>query len=121
MDTDGVERVDLDALGGKDNTVVNDLSGTDVKKVYVDLAGTIGGTAGDGAADSVVVNATPGDDEIDIRPRNGRAVLSGLAAKVVIASPEAANDALDVNALGGEDTIRLGDGLSGLIRTTVNA
>ncbi len=121
MDTDGVERVDLDALGGKDNTVVNDLSGTDVKKVYVDLAGTIGGTAGDGAADSVVVNATPGDDEIDIRPRNGRAVLSGLAAKVVIASPEAANDALDVNALGGEDTIRLGGGLSGLIRTTVNA
>ena len=38
MDTDGVEKVDLDALAGLDTATVNDLSGTDVKKVYVDLA-----------------------------------------------------------------------------------
>ena len=121
MDTDGVEKVDLDALGGIDSATVNDLSGTDVKKVYVDLAAAIGGTAGDGLADAVVVNATPGDDEIDIRPRNGRAVVEGLAAKVAVANPEAANDALTVNMLGGEDEVRLGAGLSGLIRTSVNA
>jgi hypothetical protein len=100
---------------------VNDLSGTDVKKIYVDLASAIGGTAGDGVADAVVVNATAGDDEIDIRPRNGRAVVDGLAAKVVVAHPEAANDSLTVNALGGEDEIHLGAGLSGLIKTSVNA
>jgi hypothetical protein len=121
MDTDGVEKVDLDALGGTDTTTVNDLSGTDVKKIYVDLASAIGGTAGDGVADAVVVNATRGDDEIDIRPRNGRAVVDGLAAKVVVAHPEAANDSLTVNALGGEDEIHLGAGLSGLIKTSVNA
>ncbi len=92
-----------------------------MKKVYVNLAAAIGGTTGDVAADSVVVNATPGDDEIDIRPRSGRAVLSGLAAKIAIAAPEAASDTLTVNALGGEDTVRLGNGLSGLIRTTVVA
>ena len=100
---------------------MNDLSGTDVKKVYVDLAAAIGGTAGDGVADSVTVNATPGDDEIDIRPRNGRAVVEGLAAKVVVANPEAANDTLTVNALGGDDEIHLGAGLSALIPTTVRA
>jgi len=121
MDTDGVEKIDLDALGGVDTATVNDLSGTDVKKVYVDLAAAIGGTAGDGLADSVVVNATPGDDEIDIRPRNGRVAVEGLAAKVVVANPEAANDSLTVNALGGEDEIHLGNGLSGLIRTSVVA
>ena len=121
MDTDGVEKVDLDALGGLDGATVNDLSGTDVKKVYVDLAAAIGGTAGDSLADSVIVKATPGDDEIDIRPRNRRAVAEGLAAKVVVANPEAANDTLTVNALGGDDEIHLGAGLSALIPTTVRA
>jgi RTX calcium-binding nonapeptide repeat (4 copies) len=121
MDTDGVERVDLKALGGNDTTVVNDLSRTDVTKVHVDLAGALGGSSGDALADSVVVNATPGDDEIDIRPRSGRAVLSGLAAKVVVAAPDPALDTLTVNALGGEDVIRLGGGLSGLIKTSVIA
>ena len=38
MDTAGVERVDLRALGGIDNTVVNDLSATDVKNIVLDLA-----------------------------------------------------------------------------------
>jgi hypothetical protein len=121
MDTDGVERVDIDALAGTDAVTVGDLSGTDVKNVYVDLAAALGGTAGDATADSVVVDGTAGDDDIDIRPRSGRVVVDGLAAKVVIAAPEAANDTLTVNARGGEDTIRLGNGLSGLIRTTVNA
>src|SRR5262249_30730929 len=33
MDTHGVEAVDLPALGGSDNIIVNDLSGTDVTNV----------------------------------------------------------------------------------------
>jgi hypothetical protein len=49
MDVDGTERVDLRALGGADQTTVNDLSGTDVSEVVVDLASAIGGNAGDGA------------------------------------------------------------------------
>src|SRR5262249_55408604 len=50
MDLDGVERIDVHALGGTDNFVINDLSGTDLPAggVLVDLAGTLGGTAGDG-------------------------------------------------------------------------
>jgi hypothetical protein len=38
----------------------------------------------------------------------------------VIANSEAANDSLTLNSRGGDDTIRLGNGLSSLIRTTVN-
>ena len=37
MDVDDTERVDLRALGGIDNTVVNDLSATDVKNIELDL------------------------------------------------------------------------------------
>ena len=41
MDTDGVERVDFNALGGADVVTVNDLTGTDVDgAVNVDLAGS---------------------------------------------------------------------------------
>ena len=66
MDTAGVERVDFNALGGADLVTVNDLSGTDVSDVSVDLAGTLGGATGDGQPDRVVVNATNGNDTIDV-------------------------------------------------------
>ena len=48
MDLDDVETVDVNALGGTDAITVNDLTGTDVTKLDGDLAGTIGGAAGDG-------------------------------------------------------------------------
>ena len=69
----------------------------------------------------MVVNATAGGDAIDVRPRNGLAVVRGLAATVAIAAPDRTLDTLTVNMLGGEDAVRLGAGLGGLIRTTVNA
>src|SRR5688572_29405885 len=62
MDLDDVESIDLNALAGTDTLTVNDLSGTDVVEVNVDLAGTIGGTVGDGEADTVIANATNGED-----------------------------------------------------------
>src|SRR5437773_12208854 len=65
MDTAGVERVDFNALGGADVVTVNDLTGTDVNAVNVDLASTLGGATGDGQTDRVVVNATNGDDAIN--------------------------------------------------------
>src|SRR6185437_4764243 len=64
MDTNGVETVDFNALGGADTITVNDLTGTDVRTVNADLAGTLGGTVGDGLADSVIVNGTNGKDAI---------------------------------------------------------
>jgi hypothetical protein len=56
MDLDGTEIIDFDALGGADNIVVGDLNGTAATQINIDLASTIGGTAGDGAADTVTVN-----------------------------------------------------------------
>ena len=48
MDTAGLERVDFNALGGADLVTVNDLTGTDVGNVNVDLASALGGAVGDG-------------------------------------------------------------------------
>jgi Ca2+-binding RTX toxin-like protein len=58
MNTDGVEIVDFNALGNTDDITVNDLTGTDVTRVNIDLAKELGGNAGDGVVDNVVVNGT---------------------------------------------------------------
>ena len=67
-DHDGHRRrrtVDFNALGGADSITVNDLSGTDVNDVRLDLAATLGGADG-GQADRVTVNGTNGKDAITV-------------------------------------------------------
>ena len=51
MDLNGVETIRLAALGGADTITVNDLTGTDVTQVAIDLAAA-GTTGGDGAGRS---------------------------------------------------------------------
>ena len=105
MDTRGVERVDFNALGGADTVTVNDLTGTDVTSVNVDLAGTVGGAAGDGSGDRVVVNGTNGNDGIAVTGDAGGVKASGLAATVGILHSEAAGDKLEINTLAGTDSV----------------
>ena len=42
MDLNGVEEIDLNALGGADRLTVNDVSGTDLTELQTDLAGARG-------------------------------------------------------------------------------
>ena len=83
MDLDNVETVDVNAKGGADIITVNDLSKTDVNKVNIDLGGA------DGAGDTVVINATNGDDAITITNNNGVVTVSGLPQEVTISNFEA--------------------------------
>jgi Ca2+-binding RTX toxin-like protein len=105
MDTAGVERVDFNALGGADSVTVNDLSGTDVTNVRVNLAATLGGATGDGQIDRVVVNGTNGNDTIDVSGDSEVVEVSGLAPTIKILHSEVANDRLEINTLAGTDTI----------------
>jgi hypothetical protein len=105
MDTASVERVDFNALGGADVVTVNDLAGTGVTSVNVDLAGTLGGAAGDGQPDRVIVNGTNGNDAVTVTGDGGGVKASGLAATVGILHAEAANDRLEINTLGGADAV----------------
>ena len=120
MDTAGVERVDFNALGGADLATVNDLSGTDVSDIRLDLAGTLGGGTGDGQNDRVVVNATDGEDTINIQGDADVVKLSGLAASVAVFHPEGANDRLEVNTLDGRDAVDSGDLAAGAIQLLVD-
>jgi Ca2+-binding RTX toxin-like protein len=120
MDVDDTERVDLRALGGIDNTVVNDLSATDVKNIELDLETAIGGGAGDGAVDTTTINGTAGNDTIAIAPNAGAVDVTGLAAAVKIEHSEAANDLLNVRGLAGNDTINGAIGLAALIKVEID-
>jgi Ca2+-binding RTX toxin-like protein len=121
MDVDGVEKVLFNALGGADTVTVNDLSGTAVNGVTVDLAGTIGGQVGDGAADDVIVNGTSGADAIAVAGSSSTGVtVSGLSAVVKVLVPEFANDRLDVNTLAGSDTVDASGLAPGVIQLFVD-
>jgi hypothetical protein len=104
MDTDEVETVDFNALGGTDNVTVNDLTGTDVTETNLDLAGTPGGSAADGAVDNVVLNGTDGDDSINIDGNGSGADVTGLATAVSVTHADQV-DSLSVNTLGGVDQV----------------
>src|SRR5262249_15136274 len=60
MDLAGVEEIDFLALGGADVITVNDLAGTDLVDLELDLQSAVGG--GDGEADAVIVNGSRSDD-----------------------------------------------------------
>ncbi|GMU83392.1 MAG: hypothetical protein AMXMBFR47_32620 [Planctomycetota bacterium] len=118
LDADGIERFDLNALGGADLATVNSLAGTAVAQINIDLA--IFGGGGDASADSITVNGTDAADTIGINANAGAVEVSGLAAFVRITRSESTLDRLTVNGLGGTDTITPGPGVSSLIILTVN-
>jgi Ca2+-binding RTX toxin-like protein len=121
MDTHGVERVDFNALDGADLVTVNDLTGTDVTDVDVNLAGSsFDGVTGDGAADRVVVNATNGDDRIDVGGDAGGVKVSGLVPTVRVLHSEAANDRLEINTLAGNDVVSSAGLAAGVIQLFVD-
>jgi Ca2+-binding RTX toxin-like protein len=63
MDLNGIERLELNALGGADTITVYDLTGTDLKATAVDLAATGGG---DAQADTVITNGTNKADRVRV-------------------------------------------------------
>ena len=119
MDLNDVEAIDVNALGGTDSVTVNDMTGTDLRRVNVDLAGALGGSTGDGQADTVKVNGTKGDDSI-AADANGNAVdVSGLAAFVRITHADPDKDTLVIDPVTGNDHVAIDPALTALIQVSV--
>jgi Ca2+-binding RTX toxin-like protein len=104
LDCNDVEELDVHPLGGADLVTVNDLAGTTVTHVHLDLSST--GGNGDGAADSVVANGSAGAELLfaEGQPATGATVVMG-SYKIEITGAEATNDGLRINALGGSDEV----------------
>ena len=118
MNTDDVEIVDFNAIGGLDTVTVNDLSGTDVIQTNLDLAGELGGDAADGAEDNVIVNGTDGDDNIAITGNGSGADVTGLASAVSITHADP-DDKLSVNTLAGNNHVSA-TGVAGVLQVLVD-
>jgi len=116
MDLNDTETIDFHALGGADTITVNDLSGTDVSHVKIDLGAAAGG--GDGQVDTIVINATNGDDVISVTNNNGVVTVLGLHTEVTIANFEA-TDRIVINGLDGDDVIEA-SGLGTAMSFTAN-
>ena len=120
MDLNGVEHIQVNALGGADTITVNDLTGTDVTRVALDLSAPAGSGQGDGQPDTVIVNGTAGDDQIKVASSGASVVVNGLAAQVTIAGAEGGRDSLVINALAGNDIINASALNAGQINLTIN-
>ncbi|MFL5036681.1 MAG: beta strand repeat-containing protein [Microvirga sp.] len=118
MDLNGVEKIAVNALGGADTITVNNLTGTDVKEVAINLAAT--GGAGDAQADTVIASGSNGSDIIDVFGTGTSVSVVGLPATVNIAGAEGANDSLVVNAGGGNDGITASTVPAGVMKLTLD-
>ena len=114
MDLNDVETVHVNALGSTDSFVVNDLSGTDITKVEIDLAGTIG------VADVVTAYATNGNNVISVVGAGTSVSVLGLAAQINVSNSEGANDSLVINGLGGNDSITATTLPAGVMKLTLD-
>jgi Ca2+-binding RTX toxin-like protein len=116
MDMNGVERLDLTALGGADTVTVEDMSGTDFRRADVDLSAPTG--AADGVTDIVTVKGTEQADNIHVKVAGAQVVVDGLRTETVVAGAEPI-DQLEVNALGGDDKVTVDPAVSALIGVAV--
>ena len=120
MDLNGVEHIDVAAAGGADNITVGDLTGTGVTQVNIDLAGAPGTGVGDGAADTVTVNGTAGNDSIQVTGTGGSVSVAGLPAAVILTGAEGANDHLTVNGGAGNDVINASGLAAGSVQLVID-
>jgi Ca2+-binding RTX toxin-like protein len=101
VDTGGIERLSVFSFGGADTVVVNDTAGSDLTNVEASLFDF--GVPG-GAQDVVVVNGSAGADTLTAVSDANSVNVTGVAANVRVTGSET-SDRLEVNGLGGDDTI----------------
>jgi Ca2+-binding RTX toxin-like protein len=99
MDLNDVESIVVKLLGGADNLVVNDVSGTDLTSVVTDAGGA------DGQFDNIIANATNGDDVATVTGTGPNVQVNGLPARISVTGVAANSDRVTVNALAGADVL----------------
>ena len=112
MDLNQIERVDISTSGGADSVIVDDLIGTGVKLVKIDLGS-------DASIDSIVQNETAKADSVSLKLDDGGVSIRQKGASTLVLDQEP-TDTLTVNGLGGTDKIKVGDGVEAAIALTVN-
>lgn len=119
MDVNDLERIDLNVRGGVDTITINDLSGTAVTEVNLDLASVPGSGVGDGQLDTVIVKGTTGDDVLMVTVDGSGIVITGAAAQIHVAGADP-TDQLNILAGDGDDAVEASSLPAGVIRLLVD-
>ena len=118
MDTDGVEIVDFNALGGADTITVNDLTGTDVTQTNLDLAGRSAATPATARSTAWSSTARTAMTAISIDGNGSGADVTGLATAVSVTARRS-DRPLSVNTLAGTDNV-FANGVAGVLQVLVD-
>ena len=114
LDADDVEQFTINAGGGADNVVINDISATDATTVTVNLSGTIGGTTGDAQVDFVSVVGGVGAETIDVVGAGTALAVTGMPVFLGVNQVEF-TDRLNVFGAAGNDIINASALASGIV------
>ena len=106
-------------MRGTDAITVGDVGGTDLRRVDIDLAATVGGSASDGVADTVTVLGTNGNDTIQASALGATAEVTGLAATVRVTHADPELDKLVLDTLDGVDDVSVDPDLDDVIVVSV--
>ena len=120
MDCNSVEIVKFNAFGGADKITVNELNGTDLKNVNLDLATPPASGLGDTNGDSVIIKGTEGDDVVNVSGDAAGITVQGLAATVNIVGTDPTLDTLTIEALAGNDVVTATDLQAGAINLIID-
>jgi Ca2+-binding RTX toxin-like protein len=115
MDLDGVERIQLNTLGGADVLNIGDVSGTDVTEVIVDLG------PADAQVDSISMSGRAGADTLTVATVGAETQVNGLATQLRVLGAEAGSDQLALNTGAGNDNINASTLLATGPRLTIDA
>jgi Ca2+-binding RTX toxin-like protein len=117
QDLNGIEGLNIRALGSPDTITINDLSGTGLTKANVDLSGFDGQP--DQSADTVIENGTAAADTVNVTTSGSQILSTGLKPALTITGSEPA-DTLAVNTVGGKDQVTVAPGVNALINPVVD-
>jgi Ca2+-binding RTX toxin-like protein len=116
--TKSVETLSLHAFGGTDTITINDLSGTGLSKITIDLEATIGG--GDGQQDTINLNGRAGADTVTIASSGNLITISGFPSTTRIGGSDTF-DVIAVNGLAGDDTFDASGMGAGIASLSINS
>ncbi|HEX7946497.1 MAG TPA: hypothetical protein VF495_17640, partial [Phenylobacterium sp.] len=116
LEMTSVEKLSIRALGATNSVTVDNLAGTPVTQVAVDLATERG--APDGNVDTVVVNGGPGADQIRVSGSTTGVTVTGLSETVTVTGADNV-DHLMINAGVGADSVSAAGLAAGLIRLDI--
>ncbi|WP_421723899.1 hypothetical protein [Bauldia sp.] len=100
---DNVETIQIKTRGGEDQVWIDDMDGTDVKVVEVDLSKN--GKKADKAVDVVIIDGADEKDDIVVKATEDGVKVKGLSAKVIVDHVGDNGDHVQVKGFGGADRI----------------